>query len=181
MLAPPPGFAQPKAAAAKQASAQQAAPQAGKPEQAQRQAKLMLQVCNFTPPEPHTDGKRLLMLQSRVTGRCMLGTTILTWQYKRDYVRMSMARLILQSQINLNTAPDKGKQRQEASQAVPPMTPQLSKGQDGQASIISSKTAKSAEQARPSLSSILNSGNFGAYAKVSHSEACRPLHQHAFL
>lgn len=64
--------------------------------------------------------------------------------------------------------PDTSKLRQEASQAEPPMAPQLSKGQDNQASTISSRTATSAEQASPSLSTIPGFGNFGAYAKVSH-------------
>ena len=64
--------------------------------------------------------------------------------------------------------PDKSKLRQEACQAEPPMAPQLSKGQERQASTISSKTAESAEQASPSLSTIPSSGNIGACAKVSH-------------
>ena len=64
--------------------------------------------------------------------------------------------------------PDKSKLRQEASQAVPPMAPQLSEGQDNQASTISSKTATSAEQASPPSSTIPSSGNIGAYAKVPH-------------
>ena len=94
MRAPPPGFAQPKAAAAKQASAQQAAPQAGKPEQAQRQAKLMPQVFNFTPPEPHTDKKGCSCCNDVSQKGACLGTTIVSWQYKRDYVRMLTVRLI---------------------------------------------------------------------------------------
>ena len=64
--------------------------------------------------------------------------------------------------------PDKGKLRQEASQAEPPMAPQLPKGRDNQASTISSKTATSAEQASPNLSTAPSSGNNGADAKVSH-------------
>ena len=64
--------------------------------------------------------------------------------------------------------PDKSELRQEACQAEPPMAPQLPKGQDNQASTISSKTATSAEQASPTLSTTPTSGNNGAYAKVSH-------------
>ena len=55
---PPPGLAQPKAAAAKQAPVkQEAVAQASKPEQARRQAQLTPQVCNSSASQLQTGMK----------------------------------------------------------------------------------------------------------------------------
>ena len=73
MRVPPPGLAQPKAAAAKQAPVkQEAVAQASKPEQARRQAQLTPQVWQFLCLSAADRDESLLMLRLCATERTTL-------------------------------------------------------------------------------------------------------------